>query len=461
MAVTSVVTLSELEGAKRLDAEYYQPEYLKVKNQLLNTEFIYFKNLVADIIHPKEIKREYEEEKKDYLFLLAQNVRPLMLDLSEKKYLSKEKIKLIVRNKLEKGDILFVRSGNVGDITVHFGKPEKVVSSADLLVAKPKSTFKYPFYVGIFLNTKYGRNLLLRGVYSGLQPHIAPSYLNTIPIPFFPEDFIEKVENLFFQAQELLFKSESLYSQAESLLLSELSLQNFKPKEELFYEVSLSEASNVHRIDAEYFNPSYDEILKKVQQKTSLFLLKRIFDFRRGIFISPSFYSENKTERPYIRIKELSGKIGIDESKVVFIKDEYPEDELNKLQVNDLIIAIIGDTIGKVNRITNELAGGYCSNNTGRLRIKKEWQYKILPEYAEILFQSFVIQSQIEKKKAPTGQPKISDNEIKTILVPILPKQIQQKIAELVQKSHEARRKAKQLLEEAKKKVERILDYNL
>ncbi|MCS7205340.1 MAG: restriction endonuclease subunit S, partial [Leptospiraceae bacterium] len=121
-------------------------------------------------------------------------------------------------------------------------------------------------------------------------------------------------------------------------------------------------------------------------------------------------------------------------------------------------IAIIGDTIGKANRIYQDLAGGFCSNNTARLRIKLK--DKVLPEYAEILFQSLPIQKQIEKKKAPTGQPKISDNEIKTIMIPILPYPIQQQIAELVQKSHQARKKAKELLEVAKKAVEIAIEKN-
>ena len=40
----------------------------------------------------------------------------------------------------------------------------------------------------------------------------------------------------------------------------------------------------------------------------------------------------------------------------------------------------------------------------------------------------------------------------------MLPRPIQQKIAELVQKSHEARKKAKELLEEAKRKVEELIE---
>jgi len=47
--------------------------------------------------------------------------------------------------------------------------------------------------------------------------------------------------------------------------------------------------------------------------------------------------------------------------------------------------------------------------------------------------------------------------QIKNVLAPILPKSIQQKIADLVQKSHEARKQAKELLEEAKTKVEETI----
>ena len=48
--------------------------------------------------------------------------------------------------------------------------------------------------------------------------------------------------------------------------------------------------------------------------------------------------------------------------------------------------------------------------------------------------------------------------QIKEMIIPILPKQIQEKIADFVQKSHEARKKAKELLEEAKSKVENLIE---
>ena len=48
--------------------------------------------------------------------------------------------------------------------------------------------------------------------------------------------------------------------------------------------------------------------------------------------------------------------------------------------------------------------------------------------------------------------------QIKNCLIPILPDSIQQRIADLVQRSHSARKEAKQLLKEAKRKVEEMIE---
>jgi type I restriction enzyme S subunit len=48
--------------------------------------------------------------------------------------------------------------------------------------------------------------------------------------------------------------------------------------------------------------------------------------------------------------------------------------------------------------------------------------------------------------------------EIRKVIIPILPKETRQKIAELVRQSHDSRKKAKQLLEEAKHKVEEMIE---
>ena len=81
-----------------------------------------------------------------------------------------------------------------------------------------------------------------------------------------------------------------------------------------------------------------------------------------------------------------------------------------------------------------------------------------MPEYVFIVLQSVIGKWQFERESSQTAQPKISDSQVRNFYIPILPKTAQQKIADLVQKSHEARKKAKKLLEEAKHKVEELIE---
>jgi len=51
-------------------------------------------------------------------------------------------------------------------------------------------------------------------------------------------------------------------------------------------------------------------------------------------------------------------------------------------------------------------------------------------------------------------QARLNQETLKEIVLPILPKSTQQKVADLVHQSHHAGKKAKELLEKAKREVE-------
>jgi len=454
MAVFNIIKVSDLEGAKRLDAEYYKPEYLKVKQKLLQTEFVYFKDLVKEIIHPKEIKREYEEEKQDCLFLLAQNVRPLMLDLSEKKFISEEIAKLMPKNLLEKGDILFVRSGNVGDLTVYTGEPNKCIASADLLVAK--IIFRHPYYIGVFLNTFWGRKILLRGIYSGLQPHIAPNYIKQIPIPIFSEDFMTNIDNLFLQVQDLLKQSQNLYSQAEDLLLEELGLKDFKPKYEKTYITKLSDAFSAHRIDAEYFQPVYEEVIEKLRENNIELqpLRKFILSIRKGI--EPGSENYRDEGKPFIRVSNLS-KYGFTDRDQKYLSEELYQQLRETYEPKQGDFLLTKDATPGIAYVVKEQIEGIISSGILRLQINDS---EINKEYLALCINSIVGKMQVERDCGGSVILHWKPEQVKRLQIPLLPLFTQQKIASLVQQSHEARRKAKELLEIAKRVIEIAIEEN-
>jgi len=454
MAVFSVIKLSELEGAKRIDAEYYKPECLEAKQLLFKTNSIPFKNLVKEIIHPKEIKREYEEEKQDYLFLLAQNARPLMLDLSERKYISEEKAKQMPKNLLEKGDIVLVRSGNVGDLTVYTGEPNKCIASADLLVAKV--SFRHPYYIGVFLNTFLGSKFLLRGIYSGLQPHIAPTYIKQIPIPIFSEDLMTNIDNLFLQAQDLLKQSQNFYSQAEDLLLEELGLKDFKPKYEKTYTAKLSDAFSAHRIDAEYFQPAYEEVIEKLRENNIELKPLRTFILRiqKGIEIGSENYQDEG--KAFIRVSNLSIN-GFTDRDQKYLSEELYQQLRETYEPKQGDFLLTKDATPGIAYVVKEQIEGVISSGILRLQINEN---EINNEYLALCINSLIGKMQIERDGGGSVIIHWKPEQVKRLTIPILPLSTQQKIASLVQQSHEARRKAKELLEVAKRAVEIAIEKN-
>src|SRR3989338_8871425 len=198
----SIINTNELEGTTRIDAEYYQPKYLKVKGNL--NHFKPLKFYTENIIHPHEIKRIYSGYGET--FLLTQNVRPLRLDFST--------------------EVFITRTGaNFGDTAFYYNQRERIFASSHVLIVRPNASID-GLYLAVFLNTNWGRKMLDRGMYGGLQPEIAPSYLKTIPIPRFVQTLEKDISRKVIESLKYENLANSLYSQAEALLLEELNIKN-------------------------------------------------------------------------------------------------------------------------------------------------------------------------------------------------------------------------------------------
>ena len=459
MITYSIIQKSQLEGSKRMDAEYYQPEYLDLEKKFAKLETKTLEEVSKSVISfgAYSLTSYIEWQESGVPYINVGDIHDGYIDFSGVKYISEKVNEILKKSKVSDDQVLLSMAGTIGNAAVAYNIPQG--ANANQAIAKiTLSDTVPPHYLAAFFNSKYGLLQTRREIVSSVQENIFLGSIKRFKIPIFNRNAINEIENSYKGFLKELESSKLFYSQAEDLLLEELGLKNFNGEENLWAVVNASELKEAQRMDAEYFQGKYKKMIEIVKRKGEIKSLDDLFDFNRGIFISTDYYMQEKTVTPYIRIKELSEKGGINKGEIIYINEKYEGKEKDKLKEKDLVMAIIGDTIGKTNKVDKELSGGYCSNNTGRLRIKKEWENKILPECSELIFQSILIQSQIEKKKAQTGQPKINDREIRSIIIPVLPKPIQQKISDLVRRSHEARKKAKELLDEAKRKVEELIE---
>lgn len=104
--------------------------------------------------------------------------------------------------------------------------------------------------------------------------------------------------------------------------------------------------------------------------------------------------------------------------------------------------------------VLKEPIEGIIAGGIVRLKIKED----IEAEYLALCINSVIGQMQIERDAGGSVIVHWKPEQIKNLIVPILPKPTQQKIADLVRQSHEAHKRANELLERAKKKVEELIE---
>ena len=254
----------------------------------------------------------------------------------------------------------------------------------------------------------------------------------------------------------MLRKSKSLYSQATNLLLEELGLKNFNPKYGLWYIVNLSKAFSIHRIDAEYFQPVYHKLDRYLRSNFETRPLKAfILDLQKGTEVGSENYQEEG--KPFIRVSNLSiyGFIErdqkyIDEELYEKLKDAYEP------KVGDFLLT--KDATPGIAYVVKEPVEGIIASGILRLRINDD---EINKEYLALCINSIVGRLQIERDGGGSVITHWRTEQVKNLQIPILPSQIQRKIASFVKQSHEARKKAKKLFEEAKRKVEEAIENEI
>ena len=466
----SVVNVSELEGALRLDAEYYDPIYLRNEEKIKLKRWTYLND--DEFFIRRGTQPLYEEEETGFYALNSVCILDGDIDFSNSKFVSKEFYMKNIDSAFEFKDVL-VNSTGVGTLgrvaIVLYKDKEGLVDNHVTRIRLNRLVSLLPEYIFSFLRSLYGQSQIER-LYHGSsgQIEIYANDFKQIKIPILSDTFQKQIQNLVLRSYDEKEKSVSLYKKAEDTLLEELGLKDWKPKtkkifvggkefeeEENISIRNLSEVLKADRMDAEYWQPKYDEIITKLREKTELIPLKAISRTKRGSLIDPGFYN-NEEGTPYIRGKDFSSG-HLEKSGLIYISSNFQPKNETRVNTGDLVFALIG-SVGTSALVDEEFNNSFISNNVGKISIidKKE----VLPEYLAITLHSIVGKLEFAKEMSQTAQPKISDLQVRNFYVPLLPLEIQQKIASLVQQSHEARKKSKELLEIAKRAVEIAIEEN-
>lgn len=332
-------------------------------------------------------------------------------------------------------------------------------------------------YIFSFLNRENIRQIAADNMVgtSGRQ-RVSTEFYENLLIPMFSKEFQLEIETMVKDSHKALENSKKLYKEAEKILYEALGLDAENPLESILSFREKNKVIHNHlkrykrlnisirtykesylktgRLDAEYYQVKYDLIENIIKDYSKGYCkLSDIGFFTNGSFIPESFYTE-QAKRAYIRIKELSLDSPINMKDCIYINDKFKNSNETIVKENDFVIATIGNTIGKINLITKELEGSFISNNTSRFRLTDK---NVNPIFLELLLRNSIVQEQIQREFTQTAQPKISNNSLENIIIPKIDYIIQKKIESRIKKSLELRDKSKELLENAKVKIEKAI----
>lgn len=190
MAIISQVGCSRLEGARRIDAEYYQPYFLglmetqdkcgAIKRPLVRLCSKIDVGFVGPMAHA------YADN--GIPLLQTQNVKEFVLSFDRVIYIQEWFHHFLAKSQVFKGDILIARSGSIGNAALVLDYAPQPLNSSDIIIIRPNSI--NATYLCAYLNCKFGQAQIKRFSSGGLQGHINLGSLENLQIPILSSNFI-------------------------------------------------------------------------------------------------------------------------------------------------------------------------------------------------------------------------------------------------------------------------------
>lgn len=456
MAITNVINLSELEFGNRIDGEIYNPRLKVSKTQLLKTGFTIKKLKETCIIKSGTTPKDRDDSIKEGPILFkTTDIRNSVINPSSNYYHISDKIyNRMSTTKLVENDVLLNIVGATLDV---IGRSafianyfEKANITQAMVFLRIKKDLK-PGYLFSYLNTKYAQDQIKRFARPTGQFNLNLNEVGRIEIPIISTEEQILIHNLILKSGVLMKSSSDLMEQANNLLEQGLGLDKIIFDNPRSYIANFSEVINNNRSDADFYQTKFKQLAKHINTLNTVYL-GSICTFLKGFEVGTPAYTD--CGPTFIRVSNLTTDGFTFGNSDKHISEETCKN-LKKFQpkIGDILLTKDG-TIGTCNVVDEEVQG-IISSGIMNLTLNDT---NISKEYLALVINSQICQMQADRDCSGALITHWKPEQIRKLKIPILEKETMIKLAELVSYSKIARKQSKDLLAQAKNRVEQLIE---
>ncbi|MBK7255491.1 MAG: restriction endonuclease subunit S [Ignavibacteria bacterium] len=201
---------------------------------------------------------------------------------------------------------------------------------------------------------------------------------------------------------------------------------------------------STERLDAEYYQPKYDELMKMIK-KNKYTTLGELVKIRKSI--EPGSEAYQSEGIPFLRVANIS-KYEISDTAIYLNEKEFNN---NNLKPEKDTILFSKDGSVRIAFKLEENINAITSSALLHLKVKGD---NVLPDYLTLVLNSKLVQLQAERDSGGSVIQHWRKEEIENVLIPLLEMDKQIEISNEIKRSFSLRKQSKELLERAKKAVE-------
>lgn len=439
------VTKKSVYDNNRLDNDYYQKRFVQVANIVRSGRPL--RAMASAILcgpFGSNLRNE-TYQKTGVAVIRPFNIKNCTVESENHVYISAEDV---ARKKFPihaPNTIFFARVGEVGCGVNPF---DNVVISPNIIAA----TFPSPVvarFLAVFFNCKYGSPQIERNLKVVAQPTITTSVVGKLMVPDFSDNFIKTVSSFLLKSMVKEATSKHIMKEANNTFLSNLGLDSWQPNNSSTSVTQLSELSVTNRWDAAYYMPKYAGILATLRRAPHQ-KLDELVHIRKSIEPGSEAYQESGI--PFIRVSNLSS-FGISAVDKHLDESEYGEiaDELSPRK-NTILFSKDG-TLGIAYKMEQDMRA-ITSGAILHLTQKRD----IDLDYLTLALNAMPTQMQAERDSGGAIIQHWRPDQIREIVIPILPSTKRKQLAAEARKSFQLRRQSEVLLQTAKSAVETAIE---